>query len=125
VVGPEVVVGDVAGVDVATGPRDGPGDEPGDVAGVADPGTPDADAPGVGPPVATGPLVADGATDGPGVSSVVAIGPGCEATGDGVGTTAMPSLGRARCCSSTPPMPNAITARTRFRTPRLRTSRAR
>ncbi|MGP1673826.1 MAG: hypothetical protein ACTS8Z_01255 [Candidatus Limnocylindrales bacterium] len=47
----------------------------------------------------------------------------------GVGTTAMPSLGLGgvfpRCWSSMPPIPNAIVARTRFRTPRLNTSRAR
>lgn len=47
----------------------------------------------------------------------------------GVGTTAIASVGRgdvvARCWSSTPPIPRAIVARTRFRTPRLRMSRAR
>jgi hypothetical protein len=31
----------------------------------------------------------------------------------------------ARCCSSAPPIPSAITARTRFRTPRLRMTRMR
>jgi hypothetical protein len=49
--------------------------------------------------------------------------------GVGVGTTAIAADGVAepvaRCCNSTPPIPNAIVARTRFRTPRLRTSRAR
>jgi hypothetical protein len=46
--------------------------------------------------------------------------------GDAVATTAIgPPLALARCCSSTPPMPRAIVARTIFRTPRLRMSRAR
>jgi hypothetical protein len=42
------------------------------------------------------------------------------------GTWAMgPADADARCCSSTPPIPSAIDARTRFRTPRLRMSRVR
>jgi hypothetical protein len=48
--------------------------------------------------------------------------------GVAVGTTATwlgPPLALARCCSSAPPMPRAIVARTIFRTPRLRMSRAR
>ena len=50
------------------------------------------------------------------------------AIGVGVATTATalgPPLALARCCSETPPIPSAIVARTRFRTPRLRMSRAR
>jgi hypothetical protein len=48
--------------------------------------------------------------------------------GVAVGTTAIrlgAPLALARCCSSTPPMLSAIVARTIFRTPRLRMSRAR
>jgi hypothetical protein len=57
------------------------------------------------------------------------VGAGVPAdAGLGVGIAAM-SAGRrdasACCCSSTPPMPRAIVASTRFRTPRLRMSRTR
>lgn len=50
-----------------------------------------------------------------------------EPIGDGVVTTATGGWpdGVVRCWSPTPPIPNAIVARTRFRTPRLRMSRAR
>jgi hypothetical protein len=42
------------------------------------------------------------------------------------GTCAIgPAEGPARCCSSAPPIPRAIPARTRFRTPRLRMTRMR
>lgn len=50
------------------------------------------------------------------------------AIGVGVATMATspgPPLPLARCCRETPPIPSAIVARTRFRTPRLRMSRAR
>ena len=46
------------------------------------------------------------------------VGVGTTATSDGFG-------GVVRCWSSRPPIPSAITARTMFRTPRLRMSRAR
>lgn len=48
-------------------------------------------------------------------------------SGVGVGTAAMSGRREAEacCCSSTPPMPRAIVASTRFRTPRLRMSRTR
>ena len=48
--------------------------------------------------------------------------------GDAIGTTAIwlsPPLAVDRCCSPNPPIPRAIVARTIFRTPRLRMSRAR
>ena len=61
---------------------------------------------------------------GPWVSGVV-VGPG-DGAGLGRGIAAMgPADWAARCCSSTPPMPSAIVARTRFRTPKLRMSRMR
>jgi hypothetical protein len=69
----------------------------------------------------------DGVSPGGGdwvVSAVGVLAP----VADAVGTTAIgfgPPLALARCCSSTPPMPRAIVARTIFRTPRLRMSRAR
>lgn len=70
-----------------------------------------------------------GTSDAPADDDGLDPGPRPVGAADGVGTTAMPSLGRGdvfpRCCSSTPPIPNAIVARTRFRTPRLNTSRAR
>ena len=50
------------------------------------------------------------------------------AVGVGVAMTAIwlgPPLAVARCCSSAPPIPSAIVARTIFRTPKLRMSRAR
>jgi hypothetical protein len=59
------------------------------------------------------------------VASLVGVLP---PVGVAVGTTAIwlgPPLALARCCSSKPPMPRAIVARTIFRTPRLRMSRAR
>jgi hypothetical protein len=53
--------------------------------------------------------------------------PGCDVPGVGVFTMATGGWPDAasRCWSPTPPTPNAIVARTRFRTPRLRMSRAR
>ena len=92
----------------------------------------------------TGPVpVGDGEGDGIG-SLGEAVGAGWEAFGGlpgdaldppvgaaiGVGVATMatalgPPLPLARCCSETPPIPSAIVARTRFRTPRLRMSRAR
>jgi hypothetical protein len=73
--------------------------------------------------------LAGGRGDGASVANGVPMGPDADAMGVGVGTTAIAADGVAepvaRCCNSTPPIPNAIVARTRFRTPRLRTSRAR
>jgi hypothetical protein len=63
-------------------------------------------------------------TPGIGVTATASV-----AVGVGVGIPAIASVGRAeasaRRCSSTPPMPTAIEARTRFSRPRLRTSRTR
>jgi hypothetical protein len=100
----------------------------------------DAEAPGSideeGVALGSGLALADGSTDGcpPGgdVGGCVPDGSvGSEVSagfGVGVGTAAM-SEGRreaaACCCSSAPPMPRAIVASTRFRTPRLRMSRTR
>jgi hypothetical protein len=77
----------------------------------------------------------DGATDGawddvsPAGGDCVVSALGVPApVGDAMGTTAIwlgPPLALARCCNSTPPMPRAIVARTMFRTPKLRMSRAR
>jgi hypothetical protein len=65
----------------------------------------------------------------PAVGTAVALEVACAPlVGAGVGTIATwlgPPLALARCCSSTPPTLRAIVARTIFRTPRLRTSRAR
>lgn len=58
------------------------------------------------------------------VSAVVVGSP--DGAGVGVAITAIgPRDAAARCCSSTPPIPSAIVARKRFRTPRLRMSRTR
>lgn len=90
---------------------------------------------GLGPtsvPVAVGD--GEGAGDPDGVVGGVSLAGGCGEVPDvggvpavvGVGTIAIgPLLAPARCCSSTPPIPSAIVARTRFRTPRLTMSRAR
>jgi hypothetical protein len=97
---------------------------------------------GAGP---TGLPLAVGDGDGDGIGPLgEAVGAGVEAVGEltgdaldppvdvaiGVGVATMatslgPPLALARCCSETPPIPSAIVARTRFRTPRLRMSRAR
>jgi hypothetical protein len=74
--------------------------------------------------------VADGDSDGlaPGGDDWVVPADGVPApVGEAVCTTAtwFGPRALARCCSSTPPMPRAIVARTMFRTPRLRMSRAR
>jgi hypothetical protein len=81
------------------------------------------DAPGDGPTEGCPP----GGVVWPAGSGVSAGSTDC--VGVGVGMTAMTSVGRAEdaacCCSSTPPMPRAIVASTRFRIPRLRMSRTR
>jgi hypothetical protein len=101
-----------SGLPDGTGPSDGVG--PVEGGGVGERG-------GVGDPV-TGEAVALGVEPPP-------VGAGPASVGPGEGTTAIPSVGRAeamaRCCNSTPPMPSAIVASTRFRTPRLKTSLAR
>jgi hypothetical protein len=84
-------------------------------------------------PVAVGD--GEGAGEPDGVDGGVSLAGGCGEVPDvggvaavvvGVGTIAIgPLLAPARCCSSTPPIPSAIVARTRFRTPRLTMSRAR
>ena len=99
------------------------GDEPGPwLAGTS--GEPDGRGDPVGPGDPPG-----GASDAPADDDGLAAGPRPVGAADGVGTTAIPSLWRGgvipRCWSSTPPIPSAIVARTRFRTPRLNTSRAR
>jgi hypothetical protein len=87
--------------------------------GVTDGEVVGAEADGVGPGVSPG---AGDSVD-PGVGVPAPVGVGVD-----VGTMAIwlgPPLALARCWSSTPPMPRAIVARTMFRTPRLRMSRAR
>jgi hypothetical protein len=112
--GVTAIAGDVAGLGTTPG-----GEAPGLGTGAGDGLAPD----GVALPV--GPMGGRPGDDvGPGVSGVV--GP---ASGDvGVGIAAM-AVARAEaaacCCNSTPPIPRAIVARTRFRTPRLRMSRTR
>lgn len=70
---------------------------------------------------ATGTPLGEGWAPGDADEPVVPVG-----LGVGVDTTAIgPLLSLARCWSSKPPRPSAIVARTRFRTPRLRMSRAR
>jgi hypothetical protein len=75
--------------------------------------------------------VTDGAWDGvsPAGGDCVVSALGVPAlVGDATGTTAIwlgPPLAIDRRCSSNPPIPKAIVARTIFRTPRLRMSRAR
>jgi hypothetical protein len=88
--------------------------------GDADTTCPDGDATGPdGDPEGAGWLACPGLVEG-----AAEVAPGA---GVGVDTTATGGWrdGAARCWSPTPPMPIAIVARTRFRTPRLRTSRAR
>ncbi len=136
-VGPAVGATDGRGVSRGRGVGSGPGTTArGVVRGAIDAAT--------WVPVGTGPdgdefgisrlPVGDGATvdgDGPPPGGLVggplgrapvavglAVGVGTTATSDGVG-------GVVRCWSSRPPIPSAITARTMFRTPRLRMSRAR
>jgi hypothetical protein len=81
----------------------------------------DGDGDGIGPlGDALGPGLADGwGLPGDALAPLVGVGVGTIAIALG------PLLAPARCCSSTPPRPSAIVARTRFRTPRLRMSRAR
>lgn len=106
-VGPCVPAGTTFGVGEAAAPGDeigDPGDDDGD--GVTDPtGWPE-------PPVVPGPSL--------GVATLVEPGAGVVTTA--TGPCPDPS---DRCWSPTPPMPIAIVARTRFRTPRLRTRWAR
>ena len=71
------------------------------------------------------PLAAPRATVGPGVPGA-SVGPASAGVGVGDGgDVGRPGDAAARCWSSTPPMPSAIVASTRFRTPRLRMSRTR
>jgi hypothetical protein len=117
-----VAVGEAAVSGLPLGPADGVGPvTTADGVGASD-GSTDPDGPGAGLVDPPGSLGADAL----GAAEPV---PGSLAGGVGVGTWAMASVGRAdsvaRCCSSTPPIPRAIVARTRFRTPRLRTRRAR
>jgi hypothetical protein len=127
-----------AAVGVAVGTAVATGDAA--AAGTDDAATADGEAAGLasieGDELATGALApALGSTDGdpPGgdvggwdSGAVVGTGDACGADG---GTTAIGPLERsvpsACCWSLTPPMPSAIVASTRFRTPRLRMSRTR
>jgi hypothetical protein len=124
-------VGCVAGCSVPVGAGVAPGATPGGadaspLVGVGD-GSPDGEASG---PDGVG-SAADEDGDGAGWLGCPLPSVGCVEAGDaleaGVCTTATGGgLDVAfRPWSSTPPTPNAIVARTRFRTPRLRMSRAR
>jgi hypothetical protein len=77
-------------------------------------------------PVGTGDGPAEGEGD---AADAEPLGPGPFpgfASGDGLVTTATGGGDPIdRCCRPTPPMASAMVARTRFRTPRLRTIRAR
>lgn len=129
-VGAGVTSGGIVGSDDA-GPIVGVGSDPDAIAGGL--GSIDGDG-----PTATAVALGDGSRDGPPAGEAVgacvgggSVGPGVSAgvgVGVGVGTAAM-SEGRldAAACSwsSTPPMPSAIVASTRFRMPRLRMSRTR
>lgn len=117
------------GVDGAKGAADGLPGTPGEAEAIAELGlgivldaVGDGEGAGADPDgVADGVSLAGGCWELPGVGVVPAVGVA-------VGTIAIalgPPLALARCWSSTPPMPSAIVARTRFRTPRLRMSRAR
>ncbi len=129
------------GAGVTAGEVVGSGDAATVAAGVGKGPDGAAEAPGsiVGEGLASGGVaLGDGSTDGPtaGDDAGACVPGACVGCGVsagagvrvGVGTAAM-SAGRleaAACCwSSTPPMPRAIVASTRFRMPRLRTSRTR
>lgn len=129
-VGSPVAAGWLArGVEGATGAVVGLPGTPGDAEAIADVGlglasVPDAvgDGEGAGAEpdgVAAGDSPADGCWEFPEVGVVLGVAVGTIAIALG------PLLELARCCNSTPPMPSAIVARTRFSTPRLRMSRAR
>jgi hypothetical protein len=126
------------GADVGAALRAGVGPE--SAAGVPGPGDGETAA-GLGATDGLGSIDGDGlATDGLAVACGWLVGPvdgdagpwvsgAVVGAGVDVGTVGIWAMGpadaAARCCSSAPPIPSAIDARTRFRTPRLRMSRVR